>query len=42
MFEWLSGDSDDAISQLKKDHDKVKTLFDEFEKANGRGNERHE
>src|SRR5437868_6748771 len=40
MFEWLSSDSDDAISQLKEDHDKVKSLFDEFEKANGRAAKR--
>jgi len=32
MFDWLSQD-DDAIGLLKKDHDKVKQLFEAFEKA---------
>src|ERR1051326_8404728 len=32
MFDWLSQD-DNAIGLLKKDHDKVKELFDAFEKA---------
>lgn len=36
MFDWFSKESDDAISQLKQDHDKVKDLFDEFEKAESR------
>ena len=36
MFDWFSKDSDDAISQLKQDHDKVKDLFDQFEKAESR------
>jgi len=36
MFDWFTKDSDDAISQLKKDHDKVKNLFDQFEKTEGR------
>jgi len=33
MFDWFSKDSDDAVSLLKRDHDTVKELFDEFEKA---------
>lgn len=33
MLEWLSADSDDAINLLKKDHDRVKGLFKEFEDA---------
>ena len=36
MFEWFSKDSDDAVSILKRDHDTVKDLFDEFEKAKQR------
>ena len=32
MFDWFSKDSDDAVSILKRDHDTVKELFDEFEK----------
>jgi len=32
MFDWLSHD-DDAIGLLKQDHDRVKELFDAFEKA---------
>jgi hypothetical protein len=37
MFEnWISSDSNDAISILKRDHDTVKELFDQFEKAEGR------
>jgi len=34
MLKWLTkDDDDDAISLLKKDHDKVKELFDRFEAA---------
>jgi hypothetical protein len=34
MFEsWFSSDSNDAISILKRDHDTVKELFDQFENA---------
>jgi hypothetical protein len=33
MFDWFTTESDDAISQLKQDHDKVKDLFDKFESA---------
>jgi hypothetical protein len=36
MFEWFSKDSNDAVSLLKRDHDTVKELFDEFEKAKQR------
>src|SRR4051794_3931229 len=36
MFEWFSKDSDDAVSILKRDHDTVKDLFDDFEKAKQR------
>jgi len=35
MFEFLTS-ADDAINILKKDHDKVKGLFDDFEKAEKR------
>jgi hemerythrin superfamily protein len=33
MFEWLTTEEDDSIAMLKRDHDNVKTLFDQFEKA---------
>jgi hypothetical protein len=33
MFEWLTSEEDDAIAMLKRDHDNVKALFDQFEKA---------
>jgi len=35
MFEWLTNDNEenDAIAMLKRDHDNVKALFDQFEKA---------
>jgi hypothetical protein len=33
MFEWLTDEEDDAIAMLKRDHDNVKALFDQFEKA---------
>jgi hypothetical protein len=33
MFEWLTNDENDAIAMLKRDHDNVKALFDQFEKA---------
>jgi hypothetical protein len=36
MFDWFSKDSSDAISQLKQDHDRVKDLFDQFEKEEGK------
>ncbi len=35
MFDWFTTESDDAISQLKQDHDKVKDLFEKFENAEG-------
>ena len=41
MFEgWFSSDSNDAISILKRDHDTVKELFDQFEKATQRPQKR--
>src|SRR3954469_9056383 len=36
MFDWFSHDGNDAVSILKRDHDTVKELFDEFEKAKQR------
>lgn len=33
MFDWLS--TNPAIGLIKKDHDKVKDLFDQFDKADG-------
>jgi hypothetical protein len=33
MFEWLTNEENDAIAMLKRDHDNVKALFDQFEKA---------
>jgi len=33
MFEWLTTEENDSIAMLKRDHDNVKTLFDQFEKA---------
>jgi len=33
MFEFLTQNDEDAIAIIKKDHDKVKDLFDKFEKA---------
>src|SRR5579864_7495748 len=33
MFEWLTNEENDAIGMLKRDHDNVKALFDQFEKA---------
>ena len=36
MFHWFSDDGNDAISILKRDHDTVKDLFEEFEKAKQR------
>jgi hypothetical protein len=37
MFDnWFSTDSNDAISILKRDHDTVKELFDQFENAKQR------
>lgn len=33
MFEFLTPNSDDAVSILKHDHQKVKDLFDQFEKT---------
>jgi len=40
MFDWFFTESDDAISQLKRDHDKVKDLFNEFESAGSRATKR--
>src|SRR4051794_37143707 len=36
MFDWFSKDGNDAVSILKRDHDTVKELFDEFEEAKQR------
>ena len=36
MFDWFSKDGNDAVSILKRDHDTVQELFDEFEKAKQR------
>ncbi len=36
MFDWFSNDGNDAVSILKRDHDTVKELFDQFEKAEHR------
>jgi hemerythrin superfamily protein len=36
MFDFLTLPDDHAISMLKKDHERVKQLFDDFEKAEGR------
>jgi hemerythrin HHE cation binding domain-containing protein len=36
MFDFLTLPKSHAISILKKDHDRVKQLFDEYEKADGR------
>jgi len=33
MFDWLTADESNAVTMLKHDHDKVKDLFDRFEKA---------
>ena len=33
MFEWLTNEENDAIAMLKRDHDNVKALFDQFEKT---------
>ena len=33
MFEWLTSEENDAIAMLMRDHDNVKALFDQFEKA---------
>jgi hypothetical protein len=33
MFDWFSKDGNDAVSILKRDHDTVKQLFDDFEKT---------
>ena len=33
MFEWLTDEENAAIAMLKHDHDNVKALFDQFEKA---------
>jgi hypothetical protein len=33
MFDWFSKNGNDAVSILKRDHDTVKELFDDFEKA---------
>jgi hemerythrin superfamily protein len=40
MFDWFSKDENDAISILKTDHDNVKELFDQFEKADGAASKR--
>ena len=36
MFDWLSKGDNDAIAMLKKDHETVKKLFDQFEEAQNR------
>jgi hypothetical protein len=33
MFEWLTNEEHDAIAMLKRDHDNVKALFEQFEKT---------
>jgi Hemerythrin HHE cation binding domain len=33
MFEWLTDEQNDAIAMLKRDHDNVKALFEQFETA---------
>jgi hypothetical protein len=33
MFEWLTTEEHDAIAMLKRDHDNVKALFEQFEKT---------
>lgn len=33
MFEWFTNEENDAIAMLKRDHDNMKALFDQFEKA---------
>jgi hypothetical protein len=33
MFDWLTSEENDAIGMLKRDHDRVKTLFEQFETA---------
>jgi hemerythrin superfamily protein len=40
MFDWFSKDENAAISILKTDHDNVKELFDQFEKADGPASKR--
>lgn len=40
VFEWLTNDDQDAISMLKRDHDAVKELFDQFEKAERKAGKR--
>ena len=40
MFDWFSKDENDAIRILKTDHDNVKELFDQFEKADGPASKR--
>jgi hypothetical protein len=40
MFDWLSKGENDAIAMLKRDHDTVKDLFDQFENSDSRP-ERH-
>ena len=40
MFEWLTNEENDAISMLKQDHDRVKDLFDQFEKAERKAEKR--
>jgi len=41
MFEWMTGAANnDAITMLKQDHDNVKELFDQFEKAEGKAEKR--
>jgi len=33
MFDWLTSEENDAIGMLKSDHDRAKTLFEQFETA---------
>jgi hemerythrin superfamily protein len=40
MFDWFSKDENDAISILKTDHDTVKDLFEQFEKADAPASKR--
>jgi hypothetical protein len=40
MFDWLTDEGNDAIAMLKRDHDRVKGLFERFETAERRADKR--
>jgi len=40
MFDWLTDEGDDAIAMLKRDHDRVKGLFERFETAERKAEKR--